>query len=72
VPRVVNLAVAVVLLVCLSPLVHLLDKPVWVRVLVVLFALPVVLVALAALVSAIRPGSLGRLGRRLRRRPAGR
>jgi hypothetical protein len=68
VPRVVNLAVAVVLLLCLTPLVHLLDKPVWVRVLVVLFALPVVLVALAALSSAIRPGSLGRLGRRLRRR----
>ena len=67
-PRVVNVAVAVVLLLCLSPLVHLLDKPVWVRVLVVLFALPVVLVAAAALASAIRPGSLGRLARRVRHR----
>lgn len=67
-PRVVNVAVAVVLLLFLSPLVHLLDKPIWVRVLVVLFALPVVLVALASLASAIRPGSLGRLARRVRRR----
>lgn len=67
-PRVLNGAVAVVLLLCLSPLVHLLDKPVWVRVLVVLFALPIALVAVAALTSAIRPGSLGRLARRVRRR----
>jgi peptidoglycan/LPS O-acetylase OafA/YrhL len=68
VPRVVNAAVAVVLVACISPVfVRLADKPAWVQVLVVLFCLPVVLVVLACLASALRPGSLGRLARRVRR-----
>jgi hypothetical protein len=37
-------------------------------VLVVLLCLPVVLVIVACLMSALRPGSLGRLARRVRRR----
>ena len=68
VPRVVNVAVAVVLAACLSPIVYVGEKPLWVQVLVVLLSLPVVLVIVACLMSALRPGSLGRLARRLRRR----
>jgi peptidoglycan/LPS O-acetylase OafA/YrhL len=69
VPRVVNVAVAVVLLACISPVFVLLgEKPGWVQVLVVLFCLPVLLVVLACLASALRPGSLGRLARRVRPR----
>jgi hypothetical protein len=62
-------ALAVVLSACLSPLItHLGGKPGWVQVLILLFCLPVVLVIAACLAAAIRPGSLGRAGRRLRRR----
>jgi threonine/homoserine/homoserine lactone efflux protein len=69
VPRVVNVAVAVVLLGCVSPVfVRLGDRAGWVQVLVVLLCLPVLLVVLACLASAARPGSLGRLARRVRRR----
>jgi hypothetical protein len=65
----VNVAVAAVLLACLSPVAYRLgEKPGWVQVLVVLLCMPVVLVAIACLASAMRPGSLGRLGRRVRRR----
>ena len=67
VPRVMNVALAVVLLACLSPIAYRLgDKALWVQVLVVLLSLPVLLVAIACLASATRPGSLGRLVRRLR------
>ena len=70
VPRVVNGAVAVVLCACLSPVVYRLDgKPGWVQVLVVLTCIPVLLVVVACLASALRPGSLGRLAGRLRRKP---
>jgi peptidoglycan/LPS O-acetylase OafA/YrhL len=69
VPRVVNVAIAAVLVACISPVfVRLGDKPTWVQVLVVLFCLPILLVVLACLASALRPGSLGRLVRRLRPR----
>jgi predicted PurR-regulated permease PerM len=69
VPRVVFAALAVVLSACLSPVVTRLDnKPSWVQVLVLLFCLPVVLVVLACLAAALRPGSLGGLARRLRKR----
>ena len=69
VPRVVFGAVAVVLSACLSPVAYrFAGKPVWVQVLIVLFCLPVVLVIVASLMAALRPGSLGRLTRRLRRR----
>lgn len=67
-PRVLNGALAVVLLAVLSPLLTRLgDQPVWVAVLVVLFSLPVLLVAVLCLMSALRPGSVGRAARRLRR-----
>jgi hypothetical protein len=60
-------ALAIVLAACLSPIVYRLgSKPTWVQVLVVLTSLPVVLVILACLASALRPGSLGRLARRMR------
>jgi hypothetical protein len=68
VPRVVFASVAVVLALCLSPIVYRFgEKPTWVQVLVVVLCTPVVLVILACLSAAIRPGSLGRLTRRLRR-----
>jgi len=70
VPRVVFGAIAFVLAACLSPIAYRFDgKPVWVQVLVVVLCLPVVLVILASLAAALRPGSLGRLLRRLRRGP---
>ena len=68
VPRVLNVALAAVLTACLTPLVHLGEKPGWVQVIVVLISLPVVLVIVACLASAIRPGSLGRMARRVRPR----
>ena len=68
VPRVLNVALAVVLGACLTPLVHLGEKPAWVQVIVVLISLPVMLVIVACLASAIRPGSLGRLAGRVRPR----
>ena len=68
-PRVLNISLAIVLLACLSPVVYRLGGlRTWVQVLVVLLCLPVVLVALACLSSAARPGSLGRALRRLRSR----
>ena len=69
VPRVVFAAMAVVLSACLSPVVYRFGgKPLWVQVLVVVLCLPVAVVVLACLAAAIRPGSLGRLLRRFRRR----
>jgi hypothetical protein len=69
VPRVVFAALAVVLSACLSPVAYRFGgKPLWVQVLVIAFCLPVVAVVLACLAASIRPGSLGRLARRLRRR----
>ena len=68
VPRVVFATVAVVLAGLLSPVVSRFgDHPLWVQVMIVLFCLPVVLVAVAAMMAALRPGSLGRLTRRVRR-----
>jgi hypothetical protein len=59
----------VVLAACLSPIVsHFGGKPIWVQVLVVVLCTPVVLVILASLAAALRPGSLGRLVRRMRPR----
>jgi threonine/homoserine/homoserine lactone efflux protein len=69
VPRVVNVTLAVVLLACLSPAVYRFGgHPVWVQVLLVLVCLPLLLLAAACLASAARPGSLGRLARKLRSR----
>lgn len=68
-PRVVFGAIAVVLAACLSPLAyHFGEHPLWVQVLVIALCLPIVLVIVASLMAALRPGSLGRLMRRLRRR----
>ncbi len=67
-PRVVNLAMAAFLLLFLVPLfAHLADVPVSARVVLLVLSVPFVLLALACLASALRPGSLGRLVRRLRR-----
>ena len=69
VPRVLNLALAVVFLLLLGPIVTNLDgKPVYVQVALVGLALPFLLLAVLCLCSAVRPGSLGRAVRRRRRR----
>ena len=68
-PRVLNGALAVFLLACVSPiLTRLGDRSTWVQVLLVAFTAPVVLVSLLCLASAARPGSLGRAARRARAR----
>ena len=68
-PRVLNLALAVLLLALVAPIVtNFGGKPAYVQVVLVLVTVPVVLLALACLSSAARPGSLGRAVRRLRRR----
>ncbi|MCW2778758.1 MAG: hypothetical protein JWN17_2483 [Frankiales bacterium] len=68
VPRVTNGVLAVFLLGFLAPAVtHLGGLPVFAAVtVVVLFCLPVLLVAVLCLCSAVRPGSLGRAARRSR------
>jgi hypothetical protein len=69
VPRVLNLAVAVLFLLLLAPAVGAwAGKPWYVQAAIVLFGTPFLLVALLCLASAARPGSLGRAARRLRRR----
>ncbi|MFP5218674.1 MAG: hypothetical protein ACLGIG_02900 [Actinomycetes bacterium] len=68
-PRVVNLAVAVVFLLLLAPVFGAWGGMPWyVQAAIVLFGLPFALVALLALSSAARPGSVARAFRRLRRR----
>ena len=63
------IAIAAVLSLCLSPVVYRFGgKPAWVQGVVVVLCTPVVVVILACLSAAIRPGSLGALTRRLRRR----
>ena len=72
VPRVLNVMLAVVLLLLVAPVATNFDgKPVYVQVVLVLVVVPVVLLALACLSSAARPGSLGRAVRRRRRRSRG-
>ena len=69
VPRVVNVALAVVLLLLVAPVVTEFDGKRWyVQVVFVCITVPVVLLAAACLASATRPGSLGRAVRRLRAR----
>ncbi len=69
VPRVVNAALAVFLLLCIAPVVSTFgDHSTLVQVWLVLLALPVLLVAVLCLASALRPGSLGRAARRARAR----
>jgi hypothetical protein len=65
VPRVVNLAVALVFLLFLVPLiVRLPGRSLSVQVVLVVVGLPFALLTAACLASAIRPGSLGRFVRR--------
>ena len=67
-PRVFNVALAVLLLLLVAPAIGAFDgKPWYVQAFFVGFGLPALLLAAAALSSAIRPGSLGRAVRRLRR-----
>jgi len=68
VPRVFNLALAALLLLLVAPAVSAFDgKPWYVQAFFVGFGVPVLLLVVAALASAVRPGSLGRAVRRLRR-----
>ena len=68
-PRILNVALAAVLLLLVAPIGTNFDgKPGYVQVALVAVAVPVALLALACLSSAARPGSLGRAVRRLRRR----
>ena len=68
-PRVVNGALAVFFLAVLAPVVTSLDgKDTHVQVAIVLFTAPFLLVAVMCLSSALRPGSVARAFRRLRRR----
>lgn len=64
-----NASLAMVVLALLAPGVTRLDDiPLWAAVVLVVFSLPLLLVALLALTSAARPGSLGRAARRSRAR----
>ncbi len=68
VPRVLNVALAAMCLLLLGPIVtNLGGKPVYVQVALVMVSLPFLLLTVACLASAARPGSLGRT---LRRRQA--
>ncbi len=68
-PRVLNLMLAVVLLLLVAPIVTQFDGKRWyVQVVLLAVTVPTVLLALACLSSAARPGSLGRAVRRLRTR----
>jgi len=66
---VVNLALAAFFLLFLVPLVlHFAGHKVVAQVVLVLAALPLALLTVLCLASAARPGSLGRLARKMRRR----
>ncbi len=68
-PRVLNVSLAVVLLLLVAPIVTQFDGKRWyVQVVLLSVTVPTVLLALACLSSAARPGSLGRGVRRLRAR----
>ena len=68
-PRVLNLSLAAVLLLLLAPIVtNLGGKPVYVQVALVGLTLLFGSLAVLCLASALRPGSLGRTVRRMRRR----
>jgi hypothetical protein len=69
VPRVVNLALASAFLLFLVPLFsHLGGLRASAKAIVLIVAVPFVLLTVACLASAARPGSLGRLARRARAR----
>jgi hypothetical protein len=69
VPRVLNVALASFFLLFLVPLfARLGDQTTVARVLLVAIAVPFVVLTVLCLMSAARPGSVGRLARRLRPR----
>jgi hypothetical protein len=69
VPRVFNVALAALLLLLVAPVVtEFAGKPWYVKVFFIGFGVPVLLLVLACLASAVRPGSLGRAVRKRRRR----
>ncbi len=66
-PRVFNVALAVLLLLLVAPAAGAFGgKPWYVQLFFVAFGIPVLLLAAACLSSALRPGSLGRALRRMR------
>ena len=68
-PRVLNVALAVVLLLLVAPVLTEFGGKRWyVQAMFVGVIVPVVLLSIACLLSAARPGSLGRTVRRRRRR----
>ena len=68
-PRVLNLALSVVLLALVAPVVTKFGgKPVYVQIALVGTVVLFLPLLLACLASAARPGSVGRFARRLRRR----
>ena len=68
-PRVFNVCLAALLLLLVAPVVTQFDgKPWYVQVFFVAFGVPVLLLVVACLASAARPGSLGRAVRKRRRR----
>ena len=70
-PRVVNLALAALLLTVLIPVAtHLGRVGTTVRIVLVAVCAPFALLVVLCLASAVRPGSLGRLARRIRSRRA--
>jgi UPF0716 family protein affecting phage T7 exclusion len=72
VPRVLNLALAAFFLLFLVPLVtHLGGLAAVAQVLLVALAVPFALLTAALLMSAARPGSVGRLARRMKARRSG-
>jgi hypothetical protein len=69
VPRVFNVALALLLLLLVAPvLTRFGGKPWYVQAFFVGFGVPVLLLVAACLASAVRPGSLGRALRRSRQR----
>ena len=72
-PRVLNVALAALLLLCIAPVVTRFDgRGLLLQTVLVVTIVPVLLLVAACLSSAIRPGSLGRAARRLRARRRGR
>ena len=68
-PRVLNVMLAAVFLLLLGPIVtNFGGKPLYVQAALVMVVLPFLLLTLACLASAARPGSLGRALRRGRQR----
>ena len=71
-PRVLNAALAVVLLACIAPVVTRFDgRGLLLQVVLVFLVAPVLLLVGLCLASAVRPGSLGRAARRVRARRRG-